>query len=56
MHLAPEALLARQTGDVVPAADLAREALPLEIEAAARITNEIASEPSRSSAMSMTGG
>jgi hypothetical protein len=48
MHLAQDALLARQAGDVTQAENLARQALPLELQAAARVAKEPASEPTRS--------
>lgn len=47
MKLAQDALLAREAGDVDRAVALAKQALPLEVQAAERITQEQSSEPTR---------
>ncbi len=48
MQLAQQALLARQSGDFERAEILARQALPIEVQAAERITKTLESEPTRS--------
>jgi hypothetical protein len=47
MRLAQQALVARESGDLARAEVLARQALPLEIQAAERIAKVPANEPTR---------